>query len=352
YARLVAERFGTEHHEMVLTPDIGELAVRLLAHADEPLADTSLFPTYLVSAFARQSVTVALSGDGGDEIFAGYDWYAAQKAARYYGLLPGALRGRLLPALLDRVPPSEAKKGLANVSKRFVAGANRPADLEHARWLVYLDPEERERFYAPGFLAEVGAFDPLGVLRRHFADAGTSDPLARQIYVDLKTFLVDDIMVKVDRMSMATSLEARAPFLDHEVVEFAASLPSRLKMRGFERKYLLKRAFADLLPEAILRRDKQGFSSPVKNWLRAELRPMLLDVVSPERLRAEGYVEPAYVERLVREHLAGTHDHGHRLWALVVFGLWHEQYRTGSGWAPEARLGRDALKYGAAAVAD
>jgi asparagine synthase (glutamine-hydrolysing) len=275
---------------------------------------------------AREHVTVVLSGDGGDELFGGYDTYLADWMYRQYRKVPAFIRNRVVMPVTMCLPPSEKKKGLRNRLKRFVEGTRYPEDLQHVRWMMFLADEEKSRLYGEAMSPVRSQHLPDEYIRHHFAQADSQDYVNRQLYVDIKTYLCDDIMVKVDRMSMATSLEARAPFLDYRVVEYAATIPSALKIRGAQTKYILKKAMAPLLPPEIINRGKEGFSIPIKNWLRQELRPMLLDTLSPARVRRDGLFNAEYMERLVNEHLQGVENHSHRLWALMVFNIWREQY--------------------------
>ncbi|MEZ5416455.1 MAG: asparagine synthase (glutamine-hydrolyzing) [Vicinamibacterales bacterium] len=322
FAREIAGLFHTDHTEQLVTANLAELFDRLVPHFDEPFADVSLFPTYLVSQVARQRVTVALSGDGGDELFGGYDTYEAQAlAARFQAV--GAPIVPALAAIGAALPPTGQKKGLVNKFKRFVAGlATAPRDLEHYRWMVYLDARRRGRLYAPALTAALGASDVYAPVREALGDARGDDALNRQLYADLRLYLADDILVKVDRMSMATSLETRAPFLDVDVMELAFSMPGHLKIRGGERKWVLKRAMQDLVPDRILRRKKQGFSIPLKNWLRDELQPLMRDLLSPARVARRGLFQPAEVAALVEAHVAGRENHAHTLFPLMVFERW------------------------------
>jgi asparagine synthase (glutamine-hydrolysing) len=326
YARMVAARFHTDHQELVIRPNVADLVQGLVRHLDEPLADVSVFPTYLVSELARRDVTVVLSGDGGDELFAGYDWYVADKLARYYARLPARLRTAVIPALVGRLSPGAQKKGPVNMLKRFVEGAALPERLEHFRWSMFLTETEKRALYGEDLRRALGDVDGGARVACALGFAAEADPLWRQQVADIKTYLADDILVKVDRMSMAHSLEARTPFLDYRVVEFAAALPSALRLRGFTTKYLLRRAMAAKLPRAVLTRGKQGFSIPMKNWLRHELRPLMEDVLSPARLRDAGLFDPAYVETLKAQHLAGVANHAHRLWSLMIFEIWRSLY--------------------------
>jgi asparagine synthase (glutamine-hydrolysing) len=326
YARLVSQSFGTHHHEVILEPDIADLALRLVAHFDEPFADFSIFPTFLVSQAARQVVTVALSGDGGDELFAGYDTYLAQRLERrFYRHLPGPLRHRVLPRLMSALPPQSAKKGAFNKALRFVEGGALPAHLQHARWMLFVNEAQRSALYQP-VLREALANEPAtGGLEHAFQRAAGADWLAQQQYVDLKTYLAEGILTKVDRASMAVSLEARVPFLDPRLVEFALNLPPAMKLRGNRTKAILRRALAGRLPATVLDKPKEGFSIPLKHWLRTQLRPLMNDLLSAETVRRRGYFSVDCVERWKRDHLAGRANHSHRLWALMVFELWHRQ---------------------------
>lgn len=331
YARMIAEKFKTDHHEFIIKPDAVELSDTLLKFLDEPFGDFSIFPTYLVSKMARQYVTVVLSGDGGDELFAGYDTYIADKIARnYYQQLPSVVRNRLLPKVVNWIPPSSKKKGLINRAKRFVEGMNLPEHLEHVRWMIFLQQAEKERLYTSDIKSGLVTTDPYGFIKHYFANVSRNgvDAINRQMYVDVKTYLVDDILVKVDRMSMATSLEARAPFLDYRFVELAASIPGELKLQGKKTKVILKQAMEDLLPHEILYRGKEGFSIPIKNWLKKELKPLMMDTLAPEKLKREGFFNPDYVQKLIKEHLDGTENHSHRLWALIIFGRWYDLYMS------------------------
>ena len=327
HARLVAERFGTHHREGTVAPDLAELFDRLIVHLDEPFADVSLFPTYLVSEMARAHVTVALSGDGGDELFGGYDTYDADRLARRIASVVPRPAARALAALTALFPPSERKKGLINKLKRFATGlAEAPAAIEHYRWMTYLSPAAKQHLYTPALRAALAEADVYRPVREALGAAASDDLLNRQLYTDLSIYLADDILVKVDRMSMATSLETRAPFLDVAVMELAFSMPGRLKIRGGERKYVLKRAVADLLPPSTLRRPKEGFSIPMKNWLKRDLAPLMHDLLSPARLSRRGWIEPRKVAALVEAHAAGRENHAHVLFSLMVLERWAQAH--------------------------
>ena len=334
YAREVAALFETNHRERTVSPDLIEMFEKLVVHLDEPFGDVSLFPTYLVSQLAREHVTVALSGDGGDELFGGYDAYQAQQLATRFAwmgdtLLPAAA------AVAAALPPTEKKKGLINKFKRFTLGATQaPHDLGHYRWMVYLSARAKQRLYSCGLRQALRRSDVYAPVRQALARYGHDDLLNRQLYTDLSLYLADDILVKVDRMSMATSLETRAPFLDADVMELAFSMPGHFKVResggglgtSTDRKWILKRAMHGILPDRILNRRKEGFSIPMKNWLRRELQPLMRSLLTPERVAGRGLFEPAEVSRLIEDHVAGRENHAHTLFPLMVFERWCEEH--------------------------
>ncbi len=326
YAREVASLFGTRHRERTASPDLAAMFDRLVVHLDEPFADTSLFPTFSVSELAREHVKVVLSGDGGDELFGGYDAYQAQALSAKLGWMGDAL----MPALAgvaSALPPTEKKKGLVNKVKRFSAGAaTAPADLGHYRWMVYLSARDKARLYKSGLRDALGANDVYAPVRDALGRFGQDDVLNRQLYADLSLYLADDILVKVDRMSMATSLETRAPFLDADLMELAFSMPGHLKIRNGERKWILKQAMHDVLPDSILNRRKEGFSIPMKNWLRRELQPLMRELLSPDRVQRRGLFDPAAVSALMDAHTAGTENYAHTLFPLMVFERWAEAH--------------------------
>ena len=326
HARTVAKHFATDHHELTIQPDVVNLVSDLIRHLDEPLADVSIFPTYLVSKLAREHVTVVLSGDGGDELFGGYEWYVAEKIARYYRHLPESLKIRWIPSLMGLMPPSPKKKGSVNKLKRFVEGSALPESLRHFRWSSFFTEDSKQDLYSEGMRQTVSHELTCSRFTAYFERNGEADRFWQEQFADIKTYLADDILVKVDRMSMANSLEARAPFLDYRIAEFAAGLPTSLKLKGFQTKYLLKRCMEAKLPPSILKRKKEGFSIPMKNWLQHELRPMLEDVLSPSRLKNEGLFNAPYIEKLKADHLKGAANNSHQLWSLMIFEIWRDTY--------------------------
>jgi len=331
YSRMVAEKFKTDHCEKILNADIHDLVLQLAACLDEPLGDFSNFPTYLVARSAREKVTVALSGDGGDEIFGGYEHYLAQKLARFIDFSPLRPLRALIGQTMRLVPPSTLKKGLVNRSKRFAEGFANSAANRHFRWMLFLTAAQKSRLYTPAFQQNSFALDlperePFGSF---FKRSRQFSGINQDLYLDLKTYLADDIMVKVDRMTMAASLEARAPLLDYKLVEYAFSLPSDWKVRNGTGKWFFKKAMEGILDQKIIYRQKQGFSIPIKNWLKNELRELMLETLSEKRIAAMGFFNAPYVQTMIREHLQNRENHSHRLWALIQFHLWHDYFGKG-----------------------
>jgi len=273
---------------------------------------------------ARNHVTVALGGDGADELFAGYDAYEADRyAARTLDWLPRALRANIERAA-RLLPLGESKRGLGNQLRRFLEGASLPAEWRHMRWMVALGDSARMRLYREPFRAQV-AGKAVETIRDAFTPSGR-DSLAEQMRCDLRLYLPDNILTKIDAMSMATSLEARVPYLDNEVVDLALAIPSRLKLRGGVRKWILKKAFAGRLPPDILRRGKEGFSMPMKNWLQGEWNGLMHELLCAGNLAHDGLFDARYVQRLMREHESHARNHSHLLWALMVFQLWRDRF--------------------------
>jgi asparagine synthase (glutamine-hydrolysing) len=315
-ARLVAERYGTQHRELVLRPDAALLLPALAEAFDEPFADSSALPTYLISQLAAEDVKVALSGEGGDELFGGYYTYAADLLAQRTGWTAPLLR-----PLVERLPSSSARASFDYRAKRFVRAAHLPPLERHHGWKEIFSPDARAEL-----TGRQSRFDPVELLRARFAETEGAELLARLQDVDLGTYLVDDLLVKTDRASMAHSLEARVPFLDSVITNFALALPSRHKVRGLRKKVLLRKAAAPLVPPELLRRRKRGFSIPAAAWLRGELEPFARDTLSADRLRSQGFFRPEAVTRLIDDHVAGREDLSRQLWGLLSFMLWHERH--------------------------
>jgi asparagine synthase (glutamine-hydrolysing) len=328
-ARLVAERYGTHHRELVLRPNAALLLPALADAFDEPFADSSALPTYLVSQLAANDVKVALSGEGGDELFGGYYTYAADLLAERVGGL-----ARLARPLVERLPSSSRKASFDYKAKRFVRAAHLPPLERHHGWKEIFSPDARAEL-----TGRRTAFDPVDVLRARYRETEGAEELARLQDVDLGVYLVDDLLVKTDRASMAHSLEARVPYLDPVVTNLALALPTRHKVRGLSKKVLLRKAAAPLLPRAIAHGRKRGFSIPAAAWLRGELEPFARETLSQAVLRRQGFFRPEVAGRMLDEHVAGREDRSRQLWGLLAFTLWYERHverQPGSAPRPEA----------------
>ena len=315
-AKLVAERFGTNHHELVVSPSATELLPRMVDVFDEPFADNSALPTYLISELASEHVKVVLSGEGGDELFGGYYWYVGDTMAPRIGPLATRIR-----PLLDKLPTGAGSRRLDDRLKRFSRGSHLGPVDAHAAWSQVFSPEAREQMLTR---RDEGA-DPLRLHRSRYAETEGAEHLSRMQDIDVGTYLVDDILVKIDRASMAHSLESRVPYLDPVVAELALALPTRHKVRGLSKKRLMRRALAPLLPREIVKGRKRGFALPVAQWFRGPLEPMARDLLAPERVRAAGYLDPEAVTAVIDEHVSGREDLSRNLWGLVTLSLWLER---------------------------
>ena len=317
-ARTVARHFGTDHHEFIVRPDALGIADRLVQHFDEPFGDSSAIPTWYVSEMARRHVTVVLSGDGGDELFGGYDRYLPHPAVAMFDrfAFPGAYQAA--GAIGHRLPRgATGRRFLQHVSQR-------PVD-RYVDAVSFFAAEDRTALLAPEFRAVQGA-TPEERLASRFARSAHLPLASRMMHADLVTYLPDDILTKVDRMSMAHSIESRVPLLDHRLVEFALRLPVSLKIRAGTRKHLLKEVAKRMLPAEILNRPKHGFGVPLAVWCRGRLREAFTDVLQSSRTRQRGYFQGTEVDRLLSEHITGRRNHDLRLWQLFMFELWHRQY--------------------------
>jgi asparagine synthase (glutamine-hydrolysing) len=326
YARAVAKFLGTDHHEERLSVDLAaNLVSEIGSWMDEPFSDPSLVPTYLLSRFTRKHVTVALGGDGGDELFAGYPMYYAHQLARRYQRLPRFLRRGVVEPLVSLLPVKTKNLSFDFKARRFVAGAEFDEVTRHHIWFGSFAPAEQEALLMPEAKA-ASEGDIYAGARRLLAECDADNLTERMQSLDTQLYLAEDILTKVDRASMAVSLEVRAPFLDPRVAEFAASLPVHYKLRGRTSKYILKRAVAPLLPPFVTKRGKKGFGVPVAEWLKGRLRPLARDLLSPERIRKAGLFDADYVMRLQDEHERGLANHRKTLWTLLMFELWHESF--------------------------
>jgi len=335
HARTVARHLGVRQHEKIVTPDVADLLPKLAWHLDEPFADSSAVPTYYVSKAAREHVTVALSGDGGDELWAGYSRHRVEQweasARQWLGRAGGRLAGRIAARLPLGLKGARSLRHLALPPAEACA-------RKHAYGLF--EGGVRGSLYAGDFARQVRDADPFVGFRLAYDSCPSPDPLDRALYVDVKTYLVDDIMTKVDKMSMAVSLESREPLLDHKLLEFAATVPSSLKLKNGRGKHLLRRLLERRIPKSIVDRPKHGFEAPIGEWLRGPLAPMVDRLLRDGRLRDRGVFDDRAVAALWAEHREGARDHRHRLWSLVMLELWFRQFVDGAASAPRAGRGQ------------
>jgi asparagine synthase (glutamine-hydrolysing) len=326
HARRVAEHVGADHHEFIVRPDAMEILPTLVEHYGEPFADSSAIPSYYVSRETRAYVTVALNGDGGDECFAGYQRYAAMNLAQRYARVPGVLRNGVIGNLVNALPGFATRPNKLRRAKRFVTAASMPPVERYLRWVSAFDEEAKQNLYSPSFQHETANFRTAGFLEPWFAQANGAGIVDASLLTDTMTYLPNDLLVKMDIASMTVSLEARSPFLDHHLMEFAASLPENLKLRGLTTKYLLKRVLRKLLPAENLTRSKMGFGVPIGHWFRGVMQPFLRETLLSERSLARGLFQPQIVRQIIDQHVEGKIDHSHRLWSLLMLELWFQRF--------------------------
>ncbi len=326
HARRVAEHVGTEHHEFIVRPDAMEILPTLVEHYGEPFADSSAIPSYYVSRETRRYVTVALNGDGGDECFAGYIRYAAMNFAQTYSSLPAGLRDRVIANMLNSLPEFAARPNPVRRVKRFVAAASLSPIERYFRWVSSFDDDAKTDLYSENFQEETATFKTISVLQPWFAKANGAGIIDASLLTDTMTYLPNDLLVKMDIASMAVSLEARSPFLDHHLMEFAASLPEKLKLRGLTTKYLLKRMLKKLVPAENLRRSKMGFGVPIGYWFRGTMQPFLRETLLSDKALARGLFKPENLRGIIEEHVENKQDHSHRLWTLLMLELWFQRF--------------------------
>lgn len=326
YARRVAEHVGADHHEFIVRPNALEVLPTLVEHYGEPYADSSAIPTYYVAKETRRSVTVALNGDGGDECFAGYERYAAMRLAERYRRLPGLVRGPLIQQAINLIPSSEIHRSRLRDVKRFLESASLSPLERYARWVSVFKAKARDELYTEEFRQRVAGHEPVDFLAPWFAQANGAGVVDAVLLADMMTYLPNDLLVKVDIASMAVSLEARSPFLDHHVIEFAASLPENLKLRGLTTKYILKRALRKILPQENLQRRKMGFGVPLGHWFRGEMQGFLRETLLAEKSLRRGFFKPEIVTRMVEEHTRGQKDYAPQLWTLLMLELWFQRF--------------------------
>ncbi|MET7466288.1 asparagine synthase (glutamine-hydrolyzing) [Nonomuraea sp. NPDC005501] len=333
-ARMIADRYGTNHHELIVTPNLLDVLPRLAWHFDEPFADSSAIPTFYVAQLSRQHVTVALNGDGGDECFGGYQRYTLMNRSRMIPALPAplaSLAGRAGSLITERSVYGSRTRRLG----RLLQFAATPPARRYPHLMSCFTPEQKARIYSPELLCRLAGIDSYGLMDEAFQGSSADTELGRTLDVDTLTYLPGDLLVKVDITTMANSLEARSPFLDHHLMEWAAGLPAGLNVRGSQTKVLLKRAVAPWLPYELLTYPKQGFGVPLAAWLRGELRELAYDVLTDDTARGRGMFRPRAVRDLLRRHMEGA-DHGSRLWTLLQFELWHRAHAPSAAVPAEA----------------
>jgi len=335
FARVVANAFSTDHHEIIVRPDVAELLPRLIWHLDEPIADSAFITTYLVARLARESVTVILSGVGGDELFGGYRRYLGSRLSRYYRWLPAPIARRIATMVSELPQDRHSKwKNQLRYAAAFLDSAELPATAQYASYITVFSRDMRAQLLEDRVQ---GSEDPdLRPLWGYLSRYPSADSLSQIIYADIKTSLADDLLALTDKMTMAASIECRAPFLDQELVELAAKIPSRLRIRGLSLKYLLKKAVKPWLPAEIISRKKRGFGAPMGAWLRKDLRILLKDTLSDEQVKKRGYFNPEAVQELIRRHEAGRNDYTDHLLGLVNFEIWCRVFLDSYNWQQPA----------------
>ncbi len=325
YAKYVASYYDVEHNILNIRDITADDIEKSIWHLDEPMTDLSAIPFYLISKKAREKVKVCLSGEGGDEVFAGYDRFKASKFYHnYYKLLPEVIRKRLITPLVDVLPDTKKKKGLINIAKRFIDGTKLPDYGYHMRWQYFSNRGLEKNLYKDLLKSEV-LMDGLRLVNECAERCNCRDMLSKELYIDTRFTMPDSVLMKVDKMSMANSLEVRVPFLDHRLLEFSASIPSELKLKGFKTKYIFREMIKDILPKRIVSRGKQGYSFPSKNWLRYQMKDFMIEEINSCALIKE-VLRIGYINDLIEEHLSWRRNHNHVLWALLNVAIWYKKF--------------------------
>jgi asparagine synthase (glutamine-hydrolysing) len=324
YAAQVAQYFDTDHQVLMLDDIKPDYVEKTLYHLDEPMTDLSTVPLYLLCKQAREHVTVCLSGEGADESFAGYDRFKASKMNLLFRLMPGPVRKQIVGKIIALLPDQSQKKGAINMLKRFVEGANLPPEGHHLRWQYFSNEDQNRHLFNDQFKYQA-IFDPFRTVREYSERCNASDRINREIYLDMRYMMTDSVLMKVDKMSMASSLEVRVPLLDHVLVEFLASLPGNWKLKGLKTKYIFRSALNGLLPDNIVNRGKQGYSLPVKHLLRGDMKEYMVTLLNESPIIREN-MHLGFVNRLIKEHSDMVHNHNHVLWALINIAIWHNRF--------------------------
>ncbi len=327
YARQVARHLGTDHYEEILSVNTAKKLITEIGEwLDEPLSDGSLIPTFMLSRFVREHVTVALGGDGGDEIFAGYPTYYGHKMARVYDAIPSFVKTGVIKPIVNNLSTSTDNLSFDYRAKRFVSSAGYDVVTRHHSWFGSFTGDEKESLLSDTVHFETKGLDVYESAKELLDDCDSTNTIEQMQYLDMNYYLAEDILTKVDRASMAVSLEVRAPFLDPTVAEYAASLPPEYKLKGSSAKYILKQTVSDLLPANIINRPKKGFGIPIAEWLKGTLNPLMHDMLSPGRLIIQDLFNHDYIRELIREHEQGIANHYKQIWTLLVFQLWYENF--------------------------
>jgi asparagine synthase (glutamine-hydrolysing) len=326
HARRIAEHVGADHHEFIVKPDAVEVLPMLVEHYGEPYADSSAVPTYYVARETRKHVTVALNGDGGDESFAGYERYIAMGLTEKYRRVPSFLRESVIKETVNLIPSSATKRSRVKSAKRLLEAVSLPRVDRYTHWVSVFNEQTKQPLYSDLFRQQTQDANPTGLLGEWFKRANGIGILDAMLLTDQMTYLPNDLLVKVDIATMAVSLEARSPFLDHHVIEFAASLPQDLKLRRLTSKYLLKKVLRKLLPSENLNRRKMGFGVPIGHWFRGKMQPFLREVVLSEKALRRGLFKPEAVRQLIELHARGERDYSHQLWTLLMLELWFNRF--------------------------
>ena len=327
YAQMVAEQYHTKHREYQVEPSAEGILDKLISAFDEPFADDSLIPSYYVSKIARENVTVTLSGLGGDELFAGYERYLGFRYQSIYSKIPKFIRKSILANLINKLPERADGHYTINHLKRFVRGGALEPDQCYISYLLLLNSDIRRDFFVDKDRFDDHFQDCIRLLADYFNSEnvdGPQDSVDRALYCDIKTYLPEDILALTDRVSMQHSLEVRVPFLDHKLMEFCATIPPELRLKGFNKKYLLKKAFTGRIPDEVIRHRKQGFVGPTSKWIRTDLKDYVLQTLTEDNLKKHGYINPRAVERILKEHFTGKQIHDKLIWSLVIFQKWYE----------------------------
>jgi asparagine synthase (glutamine-hydrolysing) len=328
FARTIADKYQTDHHEFIVKPDIINTLPRLIWHYNEPYADSSAVPTFYLSERTRQHVTVALNGDGGDECFAGYNRYLLEKKIRIGSKIPGLLNMAAAEKVIRLLPQGSSRNSISNKLHRFISDIYEKPERRYVRWLCHFDNPLKQELCSSAFRETVKDLDSVNIIEQLFNVADGQAFTDRILNVDVLSYLPDDLLVKVDIASMAHSLEARSPFVDHKMMEFAAALPLDLKLRGIKTKFLLKHAIKDFIPKEIINRKKMGFGVPIDRWIKKDLKTMVYDVLLDKTASERGYFNIPVVKKLLDDHSSGRTNHCYRIWNLLCLELWHRMADT------------------------